>query len=650
MQVKVKPSLPFDCFTPAVMLFVISLLSTQKFLFLPSFLLSMLRLAGIIWLPGLNLTAVFATRSNLRFHEFLVSNFLFSTAFSTIAFLFMVTYLNTTSMTTFYLILGIISIVSTAFQIQLGEYHHKMVIDLRDIVGLSACFIFGSVVVLYFIPVEFWKGWDPWLYAPIVENIVENSPGPVELWSYYSNVFDVNVPGFFYLLAMFKIYCGFDSYSMLRFGGPFMSGLIIALTFMVVRRIESWEIAVISSGFVMLNSFLISRLVMPLREHFAFIYLILVIWLLTLQNEGDFLTNFYKIISIAVIWMLHPLTPLILVGAFAAHVIISRSPSRIMGYFIVTACSFVLSFPMTGVYFEIGKMYILNNLNQIALAVLIMGLTFSCLLVFSFRKVILNVLGDKRFILIFISTFILGSVYAIIHYQFNYQIWTYLNMGKMSICILFLAGTAVLFKEKGELGLFSSLILSSLIISNIVYLGIPFPLFRLTLYLHWPASIFAAKTLQHLFTDSGLKYSLPKKFIPILLISAGFLGAIDFINVNNEQFGSYYNNEDIIRAQTILLELGPNDLLYTTKTTNILLIYAGYPPELFAEMEPEIINLNHPFDTAVHVKLLYPEAERLIYYGTKFDKANKYKIMKILEKHGEMIGEKVYALTVENYF
>ncbi len=163
-------------------------------------------------------------------------------------------------------------------QVSLKDKKEKLIENKRNafkliIVGVIA-FIIPLAQVLRW---EYYIGWDPWVITPFVREILENNWTPLSPFPYpYISSFS----GYYYFIALLHNTTNISVYHLTRFGGPIVLSITSSIIFITMYRIFKSDWVLLIPFFFFTNPFLIKRFMMPLRENFTFIFLVLLFFML----------------------------------------------------------------------------------------------------------------------------------------------------------------------------------------------------------------------------------------------------------------------------------------------------------------------------------------------------------------------------------
>jgi hypothetical protein len=162
---------------------------------------------------------------------------------------------------------------------------------LRSIVVVFV-FLYGFLVTVSVLPETYWRAWDVWFNTPITRLIVNNGKDPVSLLSLPLP----DISGFWYFLASVRAFSGVDYYVLSRFGGPILSGLCCTIIFLISRRLEDWFPSVLAYVVLPLNYVYLIRFSMTIRENFAYVFLLGVLFLLTVRPRNNQRSLIYSLV------------------------------------------------------------------------------------------------------------------------------------------------------------------------------------------------------------------------------------------------------------------------------------------------------------------------------------------------------------------
>lgn len=414
-------------------------------------------------------------------------------------------------------------------------------------------FIFSFLVPLDdVIRFEYYIGWDPWTIKPNIEHILPKG------------VFEKGYVGYYTFLAYLYSITDLSIFHLSKYNGPIFLGITSSLIYILVNRIfHKSHIAILSTVIFISNPFLIKRFMMPLREDFTFIFLIGLLFFITISYNYLNRTNYYLIIPIALllatITISHPLVLVISYGIlflFLYHLLIkyyvdkNNNMKKIIHIYIL---SLILAL-LLGL---IGFISFLNIINWYIIKfstkmVFFIGITI--LIPLSFPMILLKtkkISIINNFHLSIIIILLLGAFYSLMHPlgtggpvtgTYNPPI----TSDRFSILTLLLAPLGLftiirnkkLIEENIAVFLLFFVILGILNVTNI---GIEVVDFRMIIYISLVLSIFGSFAIFSI--EKILNFDTQEKHFHLIFIL--FLLILPSLTVGINRYGwSPYNEND----------------------------------------------------------------------------------------------------------
>lgn len=472
-------------------------------------------------------------------------------------------------------------------------------------------FFIGFILIIRVIPLSYWRGWDPWVNTPVVRTIVKEGLNPFEL----PRRFQVSVAfsGFYYFLASVKVFTGISLYTINRFGGPVLAGLASMITYLVVKRLEGTGAGLLASFFLLLNPFFVTRFSMALRENFAYIFLLIILYIsLTGKNKPHraWTSRLSYPLSIglflAVTLISHSLAPLIAYGFILLELLLSLlkgKKTEALELILAFTFSLVLASPYLRMIASTINWVIWNqvllDLERLRISFLIISAILVVLLA-SYKQLGKSNLKRKYkriWILIIIITLLLGAFNSILFPKTFEVLGSYnppIKQSRFATSILSLAFLGLIsafwFPTPSCILSFGLIVV---LILNLTNLNVAFPLFRLIIYISWLLSYGAIKGLK-LFDNLGsikisnincnlnlgvfkknviirLKHSIIVLIAIIIIISP--LIIIDFNSSKPSWRYPNFNQEDVDSAINFVSLIGENDVVVPQDWTLNLLRY-----------------------------------------------------------------------------
>jgi hypothetical protein len=536
----------------------------------------------------------------------------------------------------------------------------------KAMICLLVSFSIGFIFIVRVIPPNYWRGWDPWLNTPVIQVILEKGLNPYELVS--SDLGNLSVSGFYYFLAFVKSFTGIDSYTITRYGGPVITGIVCVITYLIVKRLEGLSAGLLASFFLSLNSFFITRFSMTLRENFSYIFLLSALLFLVIERDkqkSEKVSGFYYILSIGLIISVtltsHFLTSLIIYSVIFIEIIFFLFKRR-RDYAIELILAVVFSFITAGPYIKliiVSFNWIMINqvqLNKIYIIYFLLILSLVVIIFYYKRLMKLDILmkHSKTLLFIFIVIILLGAFNSIIFPKTFSVLGTYNPPIKgeyfaySTLCLAVLGFISAFWTSISITMISFSFII--ILIMNLPNFDIAFPLFRLIIYISWFLSFLAVKGLKSIYdiTNESLKESrikilfLNKEIVIEKIKTSLIIGSIlllmspmiiSDINASKPTY-SYHNQADIDSTLYFKTFLKENDIVIPQYWTWNILRYVG----IKVRIDETFYSINDPYNFSQSILSKYPNASRVLVFMIKRWIGNKSyptPSLDILENYGE---------------
>jgi hypothetical protein len=537
---------------------------------------------------------------------------------------------------------------------------------------MGLVFIVASIVLFQKLPLDFWRGWDTWIYAPVTDAIFTEGLKPSALISVFEDV-NVRISGFFYFLAFIKTITGSNTFFMLRYGSVLIGSSLILVAYIMLRR-SFWRLSSLAGALLLLlNPFYIHRLSMTLRENFAFIYLILIMLFLSRRPEINecpqrFKLAYYSMFGLLsfVVVVVHPLTSLILLLLVLGYTLNGLANDQLYyGIWLSMGLSIFISLPISYYFIRMFYGYTSSSIiGEYPFLFTIVGALITFFL-WKNRSVMKKIVYDNERRFIYSLLLIDIAVITLQGLVFNQNAHEFLNLDKFSLYgLTFSLFYIVLFRDEMD-DVLSSLVFSVMAIVPAVILSVPIPLFRLSIYLSLILSCFFASFTKKFIELDLSKYvkikinfelqNLPRinvnksQLINIsALLMVVFLVVLSpLLMIDIEKVESLYP-----RSNYILCDLeGATDLAETLKKDEIvipgyktlnLLLYVRIDENQIVSYEEiqELCTASNLYELQEISSGLFPEAEKITYYGINRGKFKLIEYNSSLSNLFELYGEK----------
>jgi len=379
--------------SPLVFTFIYTLLNPNQS-FLPDILIHVIGVLTVTNFPGFYITLIVKHEFELDQDEFLVLNPVINTILVLFSYIFLtflpfkITRLVISSVLT---VLCAISFVF--FETRTRPMRGSELVKFRvgEIIGFFWSSISGAIMILKVLPAEYWYGNDTWEAAAIINNLPRLSLNPWEAFDYYYSYLTLSHFGFYYYTSVFHLLTGISTDVILRFGPLIFAGLCSSLVYIIVKRMEGSIIGVFASIVLFINPKMNERFSMLLRENFAFILFLAMLFLLSIHSKHDS----KNIILPAVIGLLlagivisHPMTAILgayIIVMYLAHHNMDGDKTRVFEVIISIAILALIILPFFSL---VGFTYfiVLKNTTQILQSTSII-ITFFLISVIWFKRI-----------------------------------------------------------------------------------------------------------------------------------------------------------------------------------------------------------------------------------------------------------------------
>jgi hypothetical protein len=391
-----------------------------------------------------------------------------------------------------------------------SKYNEKKFIPLNInifyIIQIILCFSISVFLISKVIPSSYWRGWDPWVNSPIGNAILINNFSPINLANYFSNVYNVDISGFYYFLVSINILTKINFYLITRYSPFFFLGCLNIITFVIINKKFNKYFSLLCCVFLNMNPFLITRFSMTIRENFSFLMLLIIIFIyinIYEQNKKHnllfiFVTIITFSIMISALFSSHVLTALLFIifmGIFNIYLLKKEQYFSMIKILLIFLLSIFLLIP----YYDIYLNFIFWQYNkQLAPYTLFIIISIFLLLAVLFLIKILN--KKINFIKYYkYSPRIILSIFLITIINYIYKndiiLTPILNNYNFSIFIILFSIIGIIFSLKylpEKVFIIYSLVISIIIIFfNLTYNTAKIPLDRIYIYTIWILTYFS---------------------------------------------------------------------------------------------------------------------------------------------------------------
>jgi len=606
---------------PIMALFLSWVLSACGVFYVAPDILKAFRLLVFLLAPGFYFAVVLGDRMRLRLDEILALDVVISVAIAMLVCVYLsFPFLQITESEMFGGLLAVTvlsGLVLLPQLLRLPDVRGRVTLvnTSKAVAGLLISFLIGFLLTLRAIPEEYWRGWDPWINAPVTKTILEGGLNPFELVDRYQGVLNVGISGFFYFFASIQVFTKISLYSINRFGGPALAGMASIITYLVVRRLEGRGAGFLAPFFLFLNPFFVRRFSMAIRENFGYVFFLEILLLLITRKQvfereqnSRLWFSFALSLFLATSLSVHSLVSIIVYGIIVLEIILSifRPGRTSIELILALFLSFLLAAPYLLSNFGIFAWTISKwTLPAIEVPILIFILAASILVGFLFfysPKKVLKFLQKhirKVGLAIGVGLFI-GAFYSVLFPRsfpgLGWESFIRLDMFATStLPLAFLGFLTAIWTPVPTTILSLSLVL--VFIPNLTNMNVAFPLFRLVIYMSWVLSYGSAKLLKFLYDlhrEVKLKFPMSPRLLRktfeirnlrvsaivcvMVLALLSPLMLVDFQACGKAY--SYFRKEDVDSTLDFLSLLNDSDLVVPQGGTHDLLLYAGIDPSM----------------------------------------------------------------------
>jgi len=500
----------------------------------------------------------------------------------------------------------------------------------------------GVFFILRVLPESYWKGWDPWLNTPIVLEIVANGITPFEIPLLFGD--NVALSGFYYFLAATHVYTGIDLYLLNRYSGAVFAGITCVLVYLIVKKLEGSKAGIAAAFFLVLNPFFLERFVMPIRENFAFMFFLMILYFaiirdqLTQKPQLNWTFLGVNSLFLAITLSSHSLTPVFAYGLLTLQLLMRVMKKKVdnfrevlitfllSGIIAITFVDYSVSYLWKRVitHSSLSNEMILISLLSIPAILIVFGLYRKRIHASIRRFTFSSNKMDSRNLYIFIGILGLGSFIAMIFptsFEILGQYQPPIELQDFAISTLPLAfvGLGIKYIKRNipkPLLATAVLVLGML---NLPNLNVAFPQFRLILYCLLLLAYGAGKGFKFFYPNVSILSK--EKQTEILLVSCimfiVILTPFVILDVGKQtQFRSYYSQSDIDSSVIFVDSLNESDIVIPQVWTQYILGYAGlekarifYQRSNFV-INTDIYNISDYDEFKEYIQSFYPNASR----------------------------------------
>jgi hypothetical protein len=622
-------------YVPVISTFILALLGLSGVNLPTEF--NFVRLLVFSLSPGYYLTMRLRRTLRLTFNEIIILDCVASFGISTI--LTVCSSLVFTEITNLLISCGIFLVTVVTFFLYSPKQSPLIFLNehWKESLSIVICFLIGAFFTLRVLPESYWRGWDPWYNTPITRLILHDGITPFEITSMYGEV--TALSGFYYFIAAVNSYTGIDLYSISRYGGVFLSGFSCVLIYLIIQKLEGGKAGLAGCLLFSLNPIFLKRFSMMLRENFAFIFLLAVLYFfldddireVKKQLNGSFII--VNALFLGIIVSSHSLTPVFSYGLAALNLGYRLLTKRLV-LFKELLYSIILSVIVASMYVGSSLSYFFSRAithwmpsNTILFLSLLSLIAVTILVVF-IKKRYQDIFRNKRNVFPnLMGILLVGALYAILFPKTFALLGAYqppIGINDFAIVVLPLAliGFSVTFLQYGISKQF--LFLSSLLLAmlNLPNVNIAFPQFRLLIYGLIILSYGAAKGFK-VFCNSGVSSNLHVRVPSLMTCLVFILILTPFVAIDvaaQRPSLAYFTQRDVDSATTFMSLLQDSDIIIPQSTTHHLLRYVGvdenriYLPRSNFTINKDIYEISDIDVFIEHVLSEYPNVHRILIF------------------------------------
>jgi len=586
----------------------------------------------LLFVPGFYLSKI-VFLSELNLIDLIASSVILSVILEAIIYVFMIT-LEKYSYNN--LIITNIIVLTVLYYFNKREVASIKSPSLIDI--LFSTWIMGITLlfVSWYLPDSFWDGWDPWINHHVSQRISDALISPSVLQEMYQEKLNVQISGFYYLLSYLHKISGIDLYYINRYLSLFINfGICFFMYSFLKDKLGRLGGLTFSLAFY-LNDFSNQRFSMVLRENFAVLIFIYLIWFLERENDTP-RRGILLVLIFSIIIMCHPLVTLLCF----VYLLVNMFFSDDFIHGIYNLCFFMIAlfiaYPISINYYRIVTFYINDSYINLAL---IFASAVGFVAALLYRDKLLAGRNYRKYF--FVGLWFLTS-YSLLFSQYEQSVWTHFKQEMISYFTL-TASLLLFYRYRWEdSSHIDDFLLTVLILIQAPLFGVNLPVFRLSIYIgilgSYYCMVFFHRVYKHdlkgfLKADvyinlrelANWEYSYTKKIKSSILIVLFVLITLspciyhDFSEVYRHSARMNYLPEELREAEIFLGNLTEKDLVvgdhrdlaavwfYDVAVSQIankniyqMLLEDGYNKDLVSLLGAE-----------------YPWADRLIVFNFKF--------------------------------
>ena len=608
--------------------------------------LPIIRFLIFMIVPGLYISLILGKSFHLKYNVILALDITLSLGINTLLVVYLSLFVNRISEEV--ISLGIFLIALLTFIL----YQYKRITRpiatinhnqyLKHIIVIFVSFLIGFAFVVQVLPDYYWRGYDPWLNTPIVQQILQKGINPFEIPEKYGET--VALSGFYYFLAGGTSYSGITLYYLNRYGGALSAGVVCILIFALISKYEGIKFGLIASVFLCLNPFFVERFSMALRENFAFIFLLIEILLVIIRDEKintDSKFNYIYVLISSVFLCLtlsaHSLTPIFSYG-FVIILMCQQYFIKKISAFKENLVAILLSLALSFTHLTSASSYFIDRASTHWLLpyrdYLVIGLAIITIIATYILKknprirgsILLRLSSQLKNLLLGVLFF--GALIAIIfRKRFEFLgVWQPpIELADFSISVIPIAfiGFSIAFLSKSLPNYVENFAFLLLSLLNLTNLNIAFPQFRLLIY----ASIllpYGAVIGTKVFCNSDLRLrtlKIKENATLLCLLFIVLLVPFAIFDITDpRQAKSYFTDHDIKSAVTFTSLVNNSDIVIPQALTSYLLRHVNLDTDRIFHIvsnftiDQTVYSITDYNEFTTYIKSHYPNIDRAMVF------------------------------------
>jgi len=545
-----------------------------------------------LFLIGYFIVEKYSYKYSFRLGEIAIFTMLTSMAFLLIDYVLLVMFIGQVNIFMMTLSLWLINLLQNIAVKNKIKYQTSIKKDSVSMAYIAIAFVMGFALCLDFVPTIFWRGWDPWLYPPVADAIIEEGLSPHGLINKFSGLVNVTTSGFFYFLAAVTTLTGIGSDYLVKYGSLFFTGISSALMFSMIKRRFGLFYGFFGVVGLLFNPSFINRFSITFRENFSYCFLMGIITLLVYREvaEYDFLIVLFTFTTL----LTHPLTAVLTFSLLLLN-LLGVNCKNVPSSFFNMMGTLVIGFPFLQIQFQLLNFIFVETklFYYLSVSIIILIILFYYVKDFNYVK----------YWKYYKIPFIVGGIHSLCNQSSFYQLSKYGDVGLESFSTFFisiaLAGALLDKEQPNIIEIFTFFLL---LLLNLPLINSPLPLNRVLIYLSILVSYYSTSFINKLYLLDFSKYitinldvrlkkicglsgtSIRKGIKPILfliiLLPLLFSPVIlsDYSKIQSIPVRTNYKSVDYADVLQLVSTLDEDCIVVTDRMVPLLL-YVGLPPE-----------------------------------------------------------------------